>query len=272
MTDLAGGRLTRRDWLVSGCLHALVATVLLALWQPSTSEFAPEVEHLEMPISWQEEAAPAAPPSAPPQSRMAPLSSAQPPAAPTPPVQAPVLTSPQPPRPFAPPLPDTAPVSQSPVQSGVKAKAAHPSADITAQGSFHSATSTAASASGMAAAGKNAGSTSTAGDSSTGTKVADAAAADWKTAFLAAMARYKTYPRSAQILQQEGRVVLKVEVDGQGRLQGLAVAKSSGIGVLDEAALSCARKSAAALEGKAPPGRSISFNVPVSFRLSAEDY
>jgi protein TonB len=76
------------------------------------------------------------------------------------------------------------------------------------------------------------------------------------------------YPEEARQLKQEGEVMLRVEVDGEGRAVGISVLKSSGVLSLDESALTTVKG------WRFKPGRIAGIAiathviVPVSFRLN----
>lgn len=75
------------------------------------------------------------------------------------------------------------------------------------------------------------------------------------------------YPEEARQLKQEGEVLLRVEVDGDGKTTGVSMIKSSGFASLDEAAIGtvkCWKFKPARIAGIAIATHVI---VPVSFRL-----
>lgn len=81
------------------------------------------------------------------------------------------------------------------------------------------------------------------------------------SAALKALAREEFYPREAIARGLEGRVVLLLTLNGNGRLTGIEVASSSGHGMLDDAAVKAATRIGAFST------RSRQVLLPVEFRL-----
>ena len=78
---------------------------------------------------------------------------------------------------------------------------------------------------------------------------------------LAALSREEFYPREAIARGLEGRVVLLLTLDAEGRVRGLEVASSSGHALLDDAALRAATRITQL------PGDRRQVLLPVDFRL-----
>lgn len=78
---------------------------------------------------------------------------------------------------------------------------------------------------------------------------------------MAALTREEFYPREAIERGWEGRVVLLLTLDGEGRIRGIEVASSSGHPILDGAALKAATRITAL------PGGRRQVLLPVEFRL-----
>lgn len=82
------------------------------------------------------------------------------------------------------------------------------------------------------------------------------------------IAAQQVYPQAAQRAGEEGNVVLRLSIDRQGGLAGLALHKSSGFPLLDKAAAEMARK---AFPVPPPPaalaGDPLVLDAPVIFKL-----
>lgn len=83
-----------------------------------------------------------------------------------------------------------------------------------------------------------------------------------------AIAKYKSYPKIAQMRGWQGECLLDLKIDGSGNVISANVKESSGHESLDNQALEMVRK---ASPFPAPPealrGRSFNITVPVSFKL-----
>lgn len=103
---------------------------------------------------------------------------------------------------------------------------------------------------------------------------ADAAASDlvaepaYAASLLAWLERYRRYPRAAQVRGIEGRVVLRLRIAANGRLDLVELERSSGEPLLDAAAIDMARRAdpVPALP-RGMDGRRLEMLVPVSFSL-----
>lgn len=94
------------------------------------------------------------------------------------------------------------------------------------------------------------------------------AAASWKGALLAHLARHKRYPRSAQSRGDEGVVYLRFTMTRQGGVLMQRVEKASGHEVLDLEAIDLVRRAQPLPAPPADvPGESFEFVVPIQFRL-----
>jgi periplasmic protein TonB len=97
-------------------------------------------------------------------------------------------------------------------------------------------------------------------------RAAQALAAEHAAAVRAAIARAQRYPARALARGQRGTAFLRIAIDRDGRLEGAALARSSGVAALDDAALTAARN-----VGRFPaapddlPGTRFSFEVGVVF-------
>ncbi|MBM4394565.1 MAG: TonB family protein [Deltaproteobacteria bacterium] len=74
----------------------------------------------------------------------------------------------------------------------------------------------------------------------------------------------RTYPAPARRTRAEGRVVLRVRVDGRGRVAGATIEERSSHDLLDRAALAMARGIPSL---PPPPGGPIDVEVPVVYSL-----
>ena len=77
------------------------------------------------------------------------------------------------------------------------------------------------------------------------------------------------YPRAARLRQQQGVAELMFELDGEGRLLTLALARSSGFELLDQEALALVRRAAPLpVPPAAAQGESWQIRVPIRFQLN----
>lgn len=87
--------------------------------------------------------------------------------------------------------------------------------------------------------------------------------------------RFKLYPREARIAKQEGTVVIELTLDSDGRVQDKNITSSSGIDLLDEAALQIITKAdpfpkfPSALVKKI--GSQLKFSTAINYKLSDSD-
>jgi protein TonB len=82
------------------------------------------------------------------------------------------------------------------------------------------------------------------------------------------LARHRDYPRAARLRRQEGIPQIALVLDRSGRLLALTLVQSSGIPLLDEAALAMAQRAAPFPPPQLPAGsEKASFIVPVRFAL-----
>jgi periplasmic protein TonB len=80
------------------------------------------------------------------------------------------------------------------------------------------------------------------------------------------LARQKQYPAEARSRGDQGTATVAFSLDGGGRVTSVRLARGSGVGSLDQEVQAMVRR---ANPFPAPPsGRSMSFSVPVSFRLN----
>jgi protein TonB len=76
------------------------------------------------------------------------------------------------------------------------------------------------------------------------------------------------YPYLARARAQEGQVVVRVEVDAAGGVRSVAVARSSGFAMLDEAALGAVRRWRFEPARRSGVAVAATLDVPISFRLT----
>lgn len=87
--------------------------------------------------------------------------------------------------------------------------------------------------------------------------------------------RFKMYPREARIAKQEGTVVIQLTLDSEGRVQDKNITSSSGIDLLDEAALQIITKAdpfpkfPSALVKKI--GNQLKFSTAINYKLSESE-
>jgi len=96
----------------------------------------------------------------------------------------------------------------------------------------------------------------------------DAARNQYGTELANALARYKQYPKIAQMRGYQGEVLIDVQMDSNGNVTSSKIHQSSGYESLDNQALEMVKKASPL---PAPPtllrGRSFNVLVPVSFHL-----
>jgi protein TonB len=97
-----------------------------------------------------------------------------------------------------------------------------------------------------------------------------AASAELRGAIETALARYFTYPPLARREGREGIVQLRFNVAGDGAIENIAVASSSGHVLLDRAAQSSLAQAARVSVPPALAGRTHTVDLPVRYRLVGE--
>jgi TonB family protein len=86
------------------------------------------------------------------------------------------------------------------------------------------------------------------------------------------LARYFNYPYVARLRGWEGTVLLAFNIEANGRLESIRVARSSGFAVLDDSALSALRKVERLAETIAWfQGHELTMQIPVIYRLRCSD-
>ena len=99
----------------------------------------------------------------------------------------------------------------------------------------------------------------------------DAARGRYGNTLWGAIAKYKQYPRIAQMKGWQGEVMLELQLDGNGKLKSKKVLKSSGYESLDKQALEMVEQAA---PFPTPPealhGSNFSIKVPVPFKLEEQ--
>jgi protein TonB len=106
--------------------------------------------------------------------------------------------------------------------------------------------------------------TGLAADSASGPAAEIAATQAVLSSLRARIVEKKRYPALARANNWQGTVLLEVLLDGEGRLEGLAVRRSSGYTVLDRAAAALAR-SVTPVDN--PLGRPLRIEVPIAYEL-----
>ena len=87
----------------------------------------------------------------------------------------------------------------------------------------------------------------------------------YRSALRREIERHKRYPARAKMMRKQGVVTVSFTIGADGSITGVAIAKSSGIEDLDNAALS-AVNSARSI-GPRPAGMGASISVPISFKI-----
>ena len=77
----------------------------------------------------------------------------------------------------------------------------------------------------------------------------------------------KRYPNVSRRLRQEGTVTVQARFAADGSLLSASLGKSSGVPLLDDAALQLVREAAAAAQSRAQPGQAVQLRIPVEYRL-----
>ncbi len=86
------------------------------------------------------------------------------------------------------------------------------------------------------------------------------------------LARYFDYPYIARLRGWEGTVLLAFDIEANGRLQDIRIARSSGYAILDNSALSALRKVERLTETTAwLQKRELNMQIPVIYRLRCTD-
>lgn len=85
---------------------------------------------------------------------------------------------------------------------------------------------------------------------------------------LSAVEANKEYPRAARRAGAQGRVLLKVSVDGEGKITACSLASSSGSSLLDKAAGQLGEKLLGRILPSARGGRPLTVAVPVHYMLN----
>lgn len=77
----------------------------------------------------------------------------------------------------------------------------------------------------------------------------------------------KQYPASARLNHLEGRVILRIVIEDDGRIASIAIAKSSGHDVLDQAALDTLRRASPIALSRPLEKSPVTIQIPLSYRL-----
>ncbi len=75
------------------------------------------------------------------------------------------------------------------------------------------------------------------------------------------------YPAEARLNHMEGRVLVRLVIEGTGHIVSVAIAKSSGYPVLDQAALDTLRRASPILLSQPLPKSSVTIQIPLRYRL-----
>lgn len=89
--------------------------------------------------------------------------------------------------------------------------------------------------------------------------------ARWQSRLMAHLERRKRYPSSARRARQEGVAQVRFTIDGNGNVQSVALARSSGVAELDAEVVAMVRR--ASPVPAPPPGVGRTIVVPVQFNL-----
>ena len=85
------------------------------------------------------------------------------------------------------------------------------------------------------------------------------------------LARYFDYPALARLLGWEGRVMVAFDVESDGRLRKIHVARSSGFALLDSSALHSLRRVERIIEAAdLLQGRRLAMQIPIIYRLQGD--
>ncbi|MCE3223011.1 MAG: putative Protein TonB [Nitrospira sp.] len=79
--------------------------------------------------------------------------------------------------------------------------------------------------------------------------------------------RLKQYPASARMNHQEGRVIVRIVIEEDGRITSVAIAKSSGHDVLDQAALDTLRRASPVTLSRPLDTSPLTVQIPLNYRL-----
>lgn len=77
----------------------------------------------------------------------------------------------------------------------------------------------------------------------------------------------KQYPASARLNHLEGRVIVRIIIEEDGRITSVAIAKSSGHDVLDQAALDTLRQASPIALSRPLERSSVTIQIPLNYRL-----
>ncbi|MBI4002169.1 MAG: energy transducer TonB [Nitrospira defluvii] len=77
----------------------------------------------------------------------------------------------------------------------------------------------------------------------------------------------KQYPASARLNHLEGRVIVRIVIEEDGRIASVALAKSSGHDVLDQAALETLRQASPIALSQPLAKSPVTIQIPLSYRL-----
>ena len=92
----------------------------------------------------------------------------------------------------------------------------------------------------------------------------------WQSAVLAQLQRHKRYPREARLEHQEGSATVRFTVDGEGRVEQVALLASSGHPALDQETLALLQRASPLPPPPPEAGRPpLTLTVPVQFNLKS---
>lgn len=239
---LSGGRMMRRDWLISMALHGVLLAG--AFWLAAAP--APPVQRLDIALRW---AAPEPTPPAPPQVEPDPVA---PQPQPTPRVRPiepprPRVQAPSPEHQAPAEVLDSAPLQSAPTVALPAAPVAPAAAPVQAAPEAVAPTPSAPRAP---------------------TVADDQAYQQWRTRLEQALLQSKRYPTGARRMGQTGTVVVHLRIAADGSLLHCMLHHSSGFKVLDQAAEQLVRSVAQSLGAQVPPGRSADLRIPIVYELT----
>lgn len=81
----------------------------------------------------------------------------------------------------------------------------------------------------------------------------------------------KQYPALARLNHLEGRVVVRIVIEADGRIASVAIARSSGHDVLDQAAMETLRQASPIALSQPLEKSSVTIHIPLSYRLGRQD-
>lgn len=93
------------------------------------------------------------------------------------------------------------------------------------------------------------------------------AKASWRKVFSSYLSSRKRYPKQARRLRKEGTATVQASFSAQGNLTSAKIATSSGVAILDSAALKLVKNAAKAAAKKTQPQQALKLLIPVEYEL-----